>query len=210
MAEQYGLSDHESLWGDPAELAALYTAGAMTDEERRTFEEHLAAGCVLCDAELQALDEVVASLAGMIPPTSPSEVSRLIMLAKVHDVLGEPSPEQVQGIAELVATVEQGLEEILAAARDWQRLAIPGLSVHTLEVDRQKRRITALLHAEAGTSIPPHVHEDAEQCVVLHGDLVIGDEHLRVGDYRYWQPGEPQPAQSTEFGCLLLVSSPID
>ncbi len=210
MSDHHNDADHESLWGDPAELAALYIAGAMSDDERRTFEEHLTAGCAMCDGELQALDEVVASLARLVEPVEPSDVSRLITVATANHVLGAPSPEQVRGIADLVATVEGSLPEILAAARDWQPHAIPGLSVQTLEVDRPRRRVTALLHAEPGTSFPPHVHDDAEQCIVLHGDLTIGNERLTVGNYRYWKPGEPQPQQVTEEGCLLLVSSPID
>jgi anti-sigma factor ChrR (cupin superfamily) len=58
--------------------------------------------------------------------------------------------------------------------------------------------------------LPAHTHAEGEQCVVLHGELSIGEERLSAGEYRYWKPGESQPRQTAEHGCLLLISSPLD
>ena len=74
----------------------------------------------------------------------------------------------------------------------------------------EENHVTALVRLTPGTNFPPHQHDQGEQCVVLYGELAIGERSLPPGEYRYWKPGEPQPAQSTEDGCLLLVSSPLD
>ena len=43
---------HDPTLGDPAELAALYAAGAMPSAELARFEEHLETGCATCQDEL--------------------------------------------------------------------------------------------------------------------------------------------------------------
>ena len=62
--------------GDPAELTALYVAGAMTSEEIAAFEAHLADPCERCAAELNAL--------GI--PVVPSSTN--FLLARVGDAPG--------------------------------------------------------------------------------------------------------------------------
>jgi anti-sigma factor ChrR (cupin superfamily) len=196
--------------GDPADLAAFYLSGAMSETERAAFEAHLAEGCAECDAELRALDEIAAALASAVEPVMPRGMTRVATLARANESLGELSPQQAEGVSALVAAVEQNLDEILQAARNWQELPTKGIYLHRLEVDQNQRRVVGLVRMEPGARFPPHSHDAGEQCVVLHGDLRLGQRRMVAGEYRYWRPGEPQPAQSTEEGCLLLVSSPLD
>jgi anti-sigma factor ChrR (cupin superfamily) len=196
--------------GHPADLAAFYLSGAMSEAERAAFEAHLAEGCVECDTELRALDEIAAALANTVEPVAPRGMTRVATLARANESLGELSPQQVEGVSALVAAVEENLDEVLQAAQDWEQLSAEGVFFHRLEVDQKQKRVVGLVRMEPGARFPPHSHDSAEQCVVLHGDLRLGQRRMVAGEYRYWRPGEPQPAQSTEEGCLLLVSSPID
>ena len=61
----------EHVLGDPAELAALYLAGALAEADRAGFEAHLAVGCPLCSRECASLDAAVVQLAGGLPASSP-------------------------------------------------------------------------------------------------------------------------------------------
>ena len=113
-------------------------------------------------------------------------------------------------MAALAAEVEKNLPELLQAAQKWRPISIEGVVLQRLGFDPDQRRITALVHMAPGSSLPAHTHDEGEQCVVLHGELAIGDRRLAPGQYRYWKPGETQPQQTTEHGCVLLVSSPLD
>jgi anti-sigma factor ChrR (cupin superfamily) len=200
----------EHTIGDSAELAALYLAGAMSDDERAAFEAHLVAGCAACDREMLALDSVFAALGEATDAVAPSATARIAALARANESLGELSPEQVAGVRALAAEVDKSLPELMEASQEWRRLELDGIALQRLGHDRAAKRITALVRMAPGSSLPGHAHDEGEQCVVLHGELSIGDRVLRAGDYRYWKPGEAQPRQTTALGCLLLVNSPLD
>jgi putative transcriptional regulator len=204
------LSGGEHNIGDPAELAALYLAGGLDADERDAFEAHLAEGCAACDRELLALDSVCASLAGAVEPVMPSNLARIAVLARAAESLGELSPQQADGVAALVSAIGESVTEILEAARTWAPTVVEGTFLHRLDLEADDRRLRALVRMEPGVRFPAHTHNEAEQCIVLYGDLSFGEERFTAGEYRYWKPGEPQPVQTTEQGCLLLVSSPLD
>lgn len=202
--------DDEHTLGDPTELVPLYLAGAMTDDERAQFEAHLAEGCAACDQEMLALDSLFAALADATEAVPPSATARISALARANETLGELSPQQIDGVQALVAEVEKSLPELLQASQEWRKVPHEGIVLQRLGYDKAAQRITALVRMAPGSILPGHAHAEGEQCVVLHGDLSIGDRALRAGEYRYWKPGEPQPRQTTEKGCLLLISSPLD
>jgi anti-sigma factor ChrR (cupin superfamily) len=204
------MTDQHHTIGDPAELAALYLAGALPDAERTAFEAHLAQGCAACDRALRELDGVFAALASSIEPVTPSAAARITALARANECLGPLNQQQLQGIKSLVAEVEKNLLEILDDAQGWKPFALDGIVFQRLSLDKNDRRLTALVHMQPGARLPAHAHSAGEQCVVLHGELSIGDRSLSAGEYRYWEPGEEQPEQIAEQACLLLVSSPLD
>lgn len=204
------MTAEEHKIGDSAELAALYLAGAMSDDERAAFEAHLTAGCAACDREMLALDAVFAALADASQAVAPSAAARIAALARANESLGELSPPQVEGVRALAAEVQKNLPELMEAAQGWRRVELEGVALRRLGYDKAARRITALVRMAPGSSLPAHAHAEGEQCVVLHGELSIGARALHAGEYRYWKPGEPQPRQSTEQGCLLLINSPLD
>ena len=89
----------------------------------------------------------------------------------------------------------------------WEATAIAGVSVRPLHVDHDNDRITMLVRTAAGTAYPPHRHGGDEECYVLEGDLVAGDEVLHAGDYQFAAEGSVHGVQSTERGCTLLIIS---
>ena len=127
---------------------------------------------------------------------TPSAMSRIATLARANESLGELSALQMEGVAELVSAVEQSLPEVLAAADDWEPYSIKGMYVQPLRFDREENRVTALVRLTPGTHFPPHQHDQGEQCVVLYGELAIGERSLRranIATGSLANPNRPNP-----------------
>lgn len=94
---------------------------------------------------------------------------------------------------------------------EWKPLPEPdaaGVFVKVLRFDQATRRApTILLKFEAGASYPAHNHPGGEELFVLEGDLRVGKDHLRAGDYLYTAPNGKHAVRS-ETGCVVLVSVP--
>ena len=52
-----------------------------------------------------------------------------------------------------------------------------------------------------------HFHNEGhEECLVLEGDLTMGDLKLLAGDFHLAAKGSSHPAATTMSGCLLYQS----
>lgn len=210
--------------GNSAELAALYVTGAMTEAERGHFESHLAAGCSQCDAEIMQLCAPAAALAATIEPIEPEPATREKLLRRIASddrTSSEQGPEHRTDHlhAERGATAPwrpmqpdpaSQLYLLRSDEGTWEQIPVEGVSVRMLYVDRQRRQFTALVRMAPGAIYPEHTHQGAEECLVLEGDLRIGDLVLRERDFQRTPPGFRQGVQSTDNGCLLLVTTPFD
>ena len=94
---------------------------------------------------------------------------------------------------------------------DWRPLAEPGVTgvaVKVLRFDADAGRApTILLKFEPGATYPAHNHPGGEELFVLEGDLHLGPDHLRAGDYLYTAPGNRHAVHSVG-GCVVLVQVP--
>ena len=89
----------------------------------------------------------------------------------------------------------------------WRPLPTPGASVKVLRRDPETGGSTALVRFEAGTRFPVHNHPAGEEIFVVEGDLHVGREYLKAGDYLYTPP-DVKHAASSEGGCVFLVTLP--
>lgn len=89
----------------------------------------------------------------------------------------------------------------------WRALSVAGASVTVLRADRETGESTVLVRFEPGTRFPAHNHPGGEQVFVLEGDLQIGRDRLKTGDYLYTPPNHAHAA-SSEGGCVFLVALP--
>lgn len=62
---------HTTVDEAAAGRAALYALGALEGDEAREFEEHLAAGCAACAAELREYEAVAGDLGRATPEAEP-------------------------------------------------------------------------------------------------------------------------------------------
>jgi anti-sigma factor ChrR (cupin superfamily) len=204
---------HQHPLGDPAELAALFAAGAMPLGEQVAFEAHLADGCAACSAELRALTPVVTALAGALAPVLPDAAVRDKLLRRVTDAAGlasGASPLRAQLHSKL-SSAKPGAPLLIKRAADaaWEATEIEGVRIRVLFVDRAYNHFTALVRMAPGTSYPAHLHDGPEECLVLEGDLRVGEQVLHAGDYQRAPAGSHHGIQSTQAGCLLMITSSL-
>jgi anti-sigma factor ChrR (cupin superfamily) len=84
--------------------AALYALGALDGAEARAFEEHVAAGCEACSAELREFESVVSELGLAATPVEPPAGIRARLLALISEDDGtDTSGELETGTAKTAA-----------------------------------------------------------------------------------------------------------
>ncbi|HEY3065380.1 MAG TPA: cupin domain-containing protein [Methylomirabilota bacterium] len=91
--------------------------------------------------------------------------------------------------------------------RAWRPSRTPGVSVKVLRSDEATGESTALIKFEAGTRFPAHDHPGGEEIFVLEGDLSVGPDRLRAGDYLFTPP-HGKHAATSDGGCVFLVTLP--
>jgi anti-sigma-K factor RskA len=129
------------------ELAAGYALGALDDDDRRAFDEHLAS-CESCREELVSLEDAAAALAFAEEGPEPPTALRERLLAAVHEEAEKVVPitrrrwrvpSAVALAAAACLALGLGLWATLgpggSRAREPQKLALSG-AAGTLEVSR--------------------------------------------------------------------------
>jgi len=91
---------------------------------------------------------------------------------------------------------------VRAQERRWHNVS-PGVEIKLLR--RETDEATYLLRLAAGMRLPAHNHADDEECLVLEGDVWLGNTHAFVGDYHLARRGVPHGEIHTETGCLLFL-----
>ena len=92
------------------------------------------------------------------------------------------------------------------SAEGWRSLRIPGIAVKLLRQD-ESGASTALVRFDPGARFPAHRHPAGEEVLVLSGDVTIGPDPLKAGDYLYTPPGGVHGAFSLS-GCVFIVTLP--
>ena len=203
---------------DPSGTMALHALGALSPDEARAAQELLLGGSFVCAAELKVYQELLSRISRAVAtgaPDPPPELKQKLMdqieaKSESENSQSEDSAEHIQvwkSWPEEASSGAPGLVVRRAAEGAWQKTAVPGVSVKSLFVDSIRHYVTMLVKMDAGVSYPGHLHDAAEECYVLDGDLQVGDQFLRKGDYQRAAAGSKHGVQSTREGCILLVLS---
>lgn len=192
---------------DAAELAALIAAGAIPDTCQAEVEKRLTADGLL-RAELAHLSPAIEALCEN--PVSPPTAIRATLLDRI-DHESRPTPVDPQ-IWKRWTRDDENRKLLIRRSQEgnWEETGVEGVCVKRLLMDEARNQFTALVRMAPGSSYPRHVHNSAEECLVLEGDIRMGDHVLQAGDYQYAPSDSLHGVQSTEGGCLLLISSGMD
>jgi len=195
------------LDGHPEDLRdriALHALGILADEERRELEDAFAADADLREEAARAV-EAATSLAFDAEEVPPPEGLRERILAAIAGGPEEGRGRQVW--KEWTAGGGPGPTVARADDGEWEETGFPGVRARRLFVNPGQGRVTMIVRMAPGSSYPPHRHGGFEECYVLEGRLAVGDTVLSAGDYQCMPRESVHGVQSTETGCLLLLTS---
>ena len=86
----------------------------------------------------------------------------------------------------------------------------PGVTYSVLFDDPVAKRRSMLVRALPSAIYESHFHDEGhEECLVLEGDLIMGDLKLLAGDFHLAAKGSSHPPATTTSGCLLHISTPF-
>ena len=71
-------------------------------------------------------------------------------------------------------------------------------------------RVSMLARLEVGGSVPAHVHECAEECLMLDGDMFLGDVLLLQGEYQWAPGGTGHDMLFSDVGCVVFIHGAVD
>lgn len=172
------------------DLAALYLAGALPDDEARAFVDRLAAGWPAGEAALRDLTGAVRALTDVEPAAPPTAIKGRLLAA-------------------LDARSIPGVTFRFREDDGFVRSRFPGIALRMLHLDPSRRQFTCLMRLDPGAVYPGHAHDGPEECLILEGEILVGDVRLRAGDYQRAEPGSDHIVQRTETGALLYLTAPL-
>lgn len=70
--------------------------------------------------------------------------------------------------------------------------------------------VSMLVRFAAGASVPDHAHALDEDCLVLQGEMFLGDILLRTGDYQLAPAGGTHFGETSDVGVLFFFHGALD
>lgn len=138
--------------------------------------------------------------------------SRLPMPADVDRELAcamapvAPGAERAAKMKErLLTRVRRESQRFVTVRRDdgvWQPFA-PSVSIKLIDSDPAMESF--LLRLDPGGRLPGHAHADDELCVVLEGEVTLGDVTVGAGDYHMALAGSDHGEITSRTGCVLFI-----
>ncbi len=112
-------------------------------------------------------------------------------------------------LSRIGAPAPEGTSTVRAGEGGWSHIT-PLVEIKVLRRDLESRNQTVLYRLHPGAELPGHPHTQDEECLVLDGEIHIGDHVVRRGDMHIANAGSMHPPVSSPLGALLLVRSEID
>lgn len=146
--------------------------------------------------------------------TIPLDEQQLAIVTMATDIEPLPLDSQLKNLLkqkvmqQIKAPCPPGGTTVRADEVDWIKMA-PDLSMKVLSQDKQKNVQIAYWRLQPGGTIPPHSHHSDEECLVLEGDIRIGDHTLFAGDFNIMKKGSSHGPITTVGGALLYLKHDI-
>ena len=164
--------------------AAMYILGALSAEDAASFEQRLASGCALCQAEVRACENTMAALAATVAPAAPPADLKQRLL----DQISQTQPAAV-------------MEIVRADGAGFVQTPMLGVQIRYL-----KGKNTFLVKMAPKSNIPAHEHKYNEQCLMLEGSVSGDGQTAFAGDFLFMPAGSSHKPLYSEEGCLFLIT----
>jgi anti-sigma factor ChrR (cupin superfamily) len=83
----------------------------------------------------------------------------------------------------------------------------PGVEVMVLRSNDERNDQTVLIRMQPGSVVVGHRHTQEEECLILEGEVFIGEHRLMRGDMHIARPGAVHEPITAPQGALLLIRS---
>lgn len=171
-------------------LAAEYVLGTLEADARDRFRRALEQ-----DPKLQSLVASWQERLGALADRHTSEVPSARVWAAIAAGIDEtPLPNTTT---------------IRAAEGSWQTVSA-GAAIKVLFENPDDGYRSFLLRMEPGGRLPGHVHAYTEECLVLEGELIIGETRYVAGDFHVAHPGSRHQDLTSESGGLVYVRTSMN
>lgn len=143
----------------------------------------------------------------MTPDADPFDITLQDAISAYLDAPGAlPSTRQKALKSRIDGLIGFGSEHRLLPARggDWRVLGT-GVFLKVLERDAATRWSTYLVRYLPGAGFPRHPQRSIEECLLVSGDLQIGDQHMQAGDLQIAVPGIDHGPLHSRHGALVFV-----
>jgi len=146
------------------------------------------------DEDTALPDDIVVSLAAGVAEVELSGAQARSLRARLEEgIENSPSAERSERLTQA------------AGAGEWVRLS-PLVSMKVLHRDAQG--VSFFLRLDPGAELPPHIHHADEECLVVEGELRLGEGILlRAGDYHFAPRGLPHATARSVGGATLFLRS---
>lgn len=92
----------------------------------------------------------------------------------------------------------------IRASEGWVEF-MPGIRFKMLYRDETSGARSLLARLDPGVSMPAHEHGFPEECLVLEGEITLGDITVGAGDYHFAAKGARHGTLRTRSGALLFL-----
>ena len=154
-------------------------------------------------------DDSPDNLQDMPDTTLDSDITEFLAGAQIPEAIPDVTKQRLRGnlldqIAREAAGQGEGYTTVRANEGEWVQ-ALPGAEIKILYQVGDDGPLSYLARLEAGFEMPGHVHELDEECIMLEGDLAMGDIHLEAGDYHFSAKGMNHGKHHTKQGALIFL-----
>ena len=142
-------------------------------------------------------DELTNALAEALNPIAPQATSASGLKSRV--------------MARIRGKQSFDLLTIKANEGEWICL-LPGVEKKVLSEDSEGQIQSFLLRMAPGSTLPAHEHFENEECLMLEGEVMVGDIHLSAGDYHFARKGSLHGTVTTDSGAMAFLRAyePLD
>jgi quercetin dioxygenase-like cupin family protein len=109
----------------------------------------------------------------------------------------------LEKVATEAACLTVGFQTVRAASGVWIH-ALPGAAIKILHQTPDSPVVTYLARLEPGFEMSGHPHPFDEECMMLEGEMWLGDLHLQAGDYHFAPKGVVHGKLRTATGALVF------
>lgn len=176
-------------WSEAEQLAGDYVLGTLSELELTEFEAALRQNPALRQ-QVATWEQRLTSLATALPEATP----RSSVWVAIEAALDAQSPPNT-----VTVRAQDG---------EWRTLA-PGVEINLLRIDQAAGFQSFLLRLAPGCQLPAHDHRTLEECLLLEGDISIGDCYYTQGDYHVALPGSRHASISSRQGGLVFIRSEL-